>query len=162
MPANANWPKWVYASLATALGDAADGVQLPKLVETLDDRTDAFMSADERCEIRITGPFIREVMKGDWMVDVFANVLLTVRLKGTTTLPYRIQELAGIFQQVMAGPIGVFRYGSGDDDDQEQIACLFPAPKKEAVKVFHFGQVHETDRVLQAAVDAHFYCNLSS
>ena len=52
---NPNWNRWILASLAD-FKQVASGLSLPVLVETLDQRTQAFMAARDRAEVRITGP----------------------------------------------------------------------------------------------------------
>lgn len=167
MPANPKWSKWVFASLAKALADVADAASVPRVIETLEERKDAFNNSTLRAEIRVTGPTVREQTKGQWRIEAWGNVLLTAVLPEVDAPTggldsYRLHELAGQFQSVMAGRIGLFRYGKEDGDDATHFGCLSPVPRKaDDIKVHHFGQVHATDRVLQAMVDAHYYCNLT-
>jgi len=74
MSANPNWARWVFASVATYLKQVAAESHLPALVEGLDDRTTEFMEATDRCEIRITGPFTKELSHNYFQVEVLVNV----------------------------------------------------------------------------------------
>ncbi len=51
---NPNWNRWILASLADYFKGTANGLNLPVLVETLDQRTQAFMDVGDRAEVRIT------------------------------------------------------------------------------------------------------------
>ena len=146
MPANPNWSRWVYASLAGHLHDAAGS--LPTLVEGVDDRTDEFMQATARAEVRATGPNVHELSKNFWRVGIAANVVLTVHVGS----PYRIQDLAGLFQAAMDQPIGVKKYGA----DEAHLGCLSPGK----VTITHFGQTDSTNRILQATVDCSYTIDL--
>jgi hypothetical protein len=61
MSANANWARWIFASVADHLKYVATATDLPVLVEHLDERTPQFSKATDRAEIRITGPFSQEI-----------------------------------------------------------------------------------------------------
>lgn len=147
MPANTNWSRWVYSSLAGHLHDAAGS--LPVLVEGVDDRTDEFMQAKDRAEVRVNGPTSAELSNDFWRLKVQANVVLTVQSGN----PYRIQELAGLFQAAMDQFVAVKKYGG----DETQIGCLSPGE----VTITHFGQVDPTNRILQATVDCSYHIDLT-
>ena len=61
MAVNPNWARWAFASVATCLKQLADDASIPALVEGLDERTTAYMEAPERVEIRMSGPFTKEL-----------------------------------------------------------------------------------------------------
>lgn len=157
MPANANWARWVFASVADYLKEIATDASLPVIVEGLDDRSDAFMQASDRAEIRINGPFTSEVSKGYHRVWVDANVLLTSRFDGSAKNGYSHLKFLGLFHEALDNGIPVFKYGLEVGDDSSQIGCLSPRTgKQDAVRVLHFGQIEKTDRVKQSIVDARF------
>jgi len=80
MPANPSWARWLFASLATYLKQVAQDNNILVLVEGLDERSTEFMQATDRAEVRITGPFIRELSHNYWELKVDVNVLLTSRV----------------------------------------------------------------------------------
>jgi len=147
MAANPNWSRWIYSSLAGHLHDAAGAI--PALVEGVEDRTDAFMQAPERAEIRVNGPIANELSHDYWRLDVFANVVVTVQFGN----PYRIQEIAGLFQAEMDEPVEVKQFGG----DESHVGCLSPGK----ITITHFGQVDPTNRILQATVDCSYHIYLT-
>lgn len=164
MSANPNWARWVFASVAHKLKLVATNHSLAVLVDHLDERTDAFMKASDRCEIRVTGPFSQELSEGYHRLWVDCNVLLTSRYDGQRKNAMSIIKLAGLFQEAMSSPIPIWNYGneSGDyieDDEATHIflGCLLPRPgNSEGTKVFHFGQADKTDKLKQTMIDARY------
>jgi hypothetical protein len=163
MPANPNWVRWIFASVAVYLKEVATDAELPSLVEGLDDRDDAFMHATDRVEIRINGPFTQETSRGCYRIFVDANVLLSSRYDGAKKNGYQIHKFAGLFHEAMDSVIPVFKHGlePGDDSDV-QIGCLSPRPgKNDSVRVIQLGQIEKTDRVKQSMVDARYIMYLN-
>jgi hypothetical protein len=169
MPANPNWARWIFSSVADHLKQVAVDASLPVIVEHLDDRTTAFMQATDRVEVRITGPESRELSHGFHRVWVDANVLLTSRYDGAKKDPLAIFKFAGLFHEAMDGPIPVWNYGNemgdfveADPDSQVFLGCLMPRPgRNETVRVLHFGQINTTDKLKQSMVDARYEMYLS-
>lgn len=160
---DANWTRWIFASIATYLKAVAAGVSLPCLVEGLDDRTSAYMEVGDRCEVRITGPFTREVSRNYYHLEVLVNVLFTSTYDETKN-QYAILQKIGVFHEAMDGAIAVYKYGNGEDDDEtELVGCLSPAHgRADAIKVFHFGQIDPATRLKQSMVDARYVMEISA
>lgn len=164
MAANPNWNRWMFASVAFVLKQVAEDADLPVLVEHLDERTSEFMSASDRVEIRITGPFTQEISKGHHRCWLDANVLLTSRYDGAKKNGYDILKFQGLFQEAMSSPIPIWNYGNeeGDfvvDDEETQInlGCFLPRPgRNESIRAFNFGQIDKTDKLKQSAVDGRY------
>jgi hypothetical protein len=158
MAANPRWARWIFASLATYLKQVAEEHAIPALIEGLDERSTEFMQATDRAEIRITGPFIHELSHNYWDLKVEANVLLTSRFDGPNRKNrYTFAEYAGVFQAAMDTAIAVYRYGNHSGDDGTLVGCLSPLHgRKDAVRVYHFGQINATDGLRQSAIDAHY------
>jgi hypothetical protein len=155
MPANPNWARWVFASVADVLKTVAMSNQLPVLVDHLDERSSAFMQSSDRAEIRITGPFTQELSKGYHRLLVDVNVLLTRRYDGPEKNQYNILKFAGLFHGALSMPIPVWNYGPEDGDYKDSplfIGCLLPNGEK----VSNFGQTNETDKLKQTVVDARY------
>ncbi len=163
MPADANWPRYIFASVATYLKTIAADNSLPAIVEGLDERTDKYMESTDRAEIRVNGPYSQELSKDYFRLWVDVNVLLTSRMDAKKN-GYEIQRFSGIFLSAMDRPIPVWNYGKqpgdfveADPDTQIHLGCLSPRPAtSESIKVLHFGQVEKTDRVKQSIVDARY------
>lgn len=162
MPANPNWARWIFSSLATYLKEVAKVHDIPVIVEGLDERTATYMDATDRVEIRITGPFTREVSHNYYVVLVEANVLISSRFDGPDKKNrYTFADIAGVFHEAMDAAISVYRFGTGDQDDQSLIGCLSPQHgKRDALRVFHFGQVNSTDGIRQSMIDAKYVMEL--
>lgn len=164
MAVDPNLTRYVFASVAYALKAVATDNDLAVLVEQLDERTEAFMKATDRIEIRITGPFTQEISKGCFRVWVDANVLLESRFDGSKKNANDILKYAGLFHEAMDTPIAVWNYGKelgdyvdSDPSTQVFIGCLTPRPgKNESIRVFNFGQTTQTDKMKQSMVDARY------
>ena len=160
MPADKNWARYVFASIAKHLQDVAVTASLPVLVEHLDDRTEEFMRAPDRAEIRITGPLTEEISHAYYRLVVDANVLLTSRYGGAGKNGYSILKYAGLFNKAMDSPIPVWNYGgeSGDFDEDDEDTQIFLGCLRNTrpVRVFNFGQDHAVDKLHQSAIDARY------
>ena len=147
--------RWIITSLATTFDPVASGLSLPYYVDGLDERSEDIVRADH-VELRFTGPFIRERTNGYYKIQMMVNVLLT-RQMALTGNAYALLDWAGEFQRAMLGPIPVYKWGSGG----ELLGCLVVENKKESVKIFHFGQIHNVDRIRQSEVDALYTLELA-
>ena len=163
MPANPNWARWVFASVATYLKGIANSEHLPVLIEGLDDRTTAFMEATDRCEVRITGPFTKELSHNYFRIEVVVNVLFLSRYEEEKN-QYAVMHKIGVFHEAMDGAIAVFKYGNEQGDDEHAlVGCLSPVQgRNDAIRVMHFGQVDPTNRIKQSMVDARYRMELST
>lgn len=153
---NHNLVRWIHASVATYLKAAcvADNCQLPVIIEGLDDRDDEYMKQSDRGEIRISGPFTKPFGSTQLQALVPANILITSRYDKNKNAYIALDKL-GVLLQAMSGPIPVFKYGNGvDDDADEQIGCLIL--DKSGVSIFQVGQLNTTDKVKQSLIDAKY------
>ena len=76
---NANWHRWVYASVADHLHTAATAASLPLVVEFLDKRNSAWKTAKTKAEATVTGPATKEISSG--LHRVWVDVFLVVTSK---------------------------------------------------------------------------------
>ncbi len=158
-----NWPRWVQASLAKYLKDVADTNGYASLVEELEERTTDFIESTQRLEIRMNGPFTRQLSANFYLMDVDVNVLIFSHMDGTMDNVYGGIDMAGIMAQAISDPIPVFKYGNGIGDDQSQIGCLtLRDGPREGVKVLHFGEIDRVSRLRQMGVDASLKLEISS
>jgi len=139
---------------------------IPIIVDGIDERSDAFTRATDRAEIRITGPFTREMSNGYWQAYVDANVLLTSRYDGKAKNAYDLLKYAGLFYAAMDCAVGVWNYGGEAGDYVESqaashvfLGCLNVRPGQ-AVRVVNFGQVDPVVKVKQAEVEARYVIEL--
>ena len=160
---NHNWPRWIFASAADHFKQAADNIGLPMLIEGIDEREAEKMRADDHVEFRINGPAVRELSRGYFRLDVDVNLMLTSMMGGQTQNAYDIVQHAGVFQQAASGPIPVFKFGEGPEDNETLLGCLtLRSGKRDAIRVIHFGQISRVDRIRQSAVDARYQLYLST
>jgi hypothetical protein len=151
-----NLPRWIAASANKHFADIAAANNIPYFVEGIDEREGSDMR-QSHSEMRVTGPFIKEVSKDYYLADVVINIMLTELLEMTATNAYLIHTWAGVFSAEMLEPIPVYKYGDGPDDDDSLIGCLrVKDGRYDAIKVFHFGQINGTDRLRQSEVDGLF------
>lgn len=160
--ADSNWARWIHSSVATALKTVASLANIPVLVEGVDTRTATFMEAPDRVEIRVNGPFTRELPGNVHEVLVDVNVLATSHMGGTLRSAYTLDEVLGLFHEAMDGHIAIYRFGTGPDDDQSLLGCLTPRPGTNAhIRVMRFGQLDPTIPAQQGMVDARYVMHLS-
>jgi len=159
---NPNWPRWIAASLAVYYKAVADALSLQLLVEGIDERESEKME-DDHAELRVNGPFIRQLSAGYFQLNVDSNILLTNLMGGEGENTYNLMNWAGAFQQAAEKSIPVYRYGPdiGGVDDGSLVGCLSVRGHKEGPDLFHFGQVSVDDRVRQAAVDTQHWMFLT-
>ena len=162
---NPNWTRWIFASLATMMKAVASDNNISVLVEGLDERTTEFMDSTDRVEIRITGPFIRDlsVTTAYYELAVDMNALFVSRYE-TGKNNYKILQVIGAFQTAMDAPIPIYKYGDLPGDDETVcIGVMEPRNQKgEAVRVMHFGQADLTNRIKQSLVDARYLLFLTN
>jgi hypothetical protein len=160
--ANPNWVRWAFASVATRFKQLAKDAGIPALVEGLDERTTDFMEAPNRLEIRMSGPFTKELSKDYYELGVDINLLFTSRYEVNQN-QYDINRTVGTFHAAMDDAIPILRYGDQPGDDESLVGCLLPRDgRNDAVRVFHFGQTDQTVRQKQVMIDARHVVYLDS
>jgi len=151
-----NIARWITASVADYFKAKADGIPLPFLVEGVDERTGEDMT-ESHAELRVSGPFVKEVSKNYWRAHVDINVMLTSFMQMTRENAYDLNRWGGIFLAAMMVPIPIFRYGIGAGDDETLIGCLTQRKGfSEPARLISFGQISQVERVRQAVVDGKF------
>jgi hypothetical protein len=132
-------------------------------VEGIDDRDDTFMESEDRVEIRVNGPFTKELSAGYHRLYVDVNVLVNSMMGGATKSAYTLDEILGVFHNAMDGAIAIYRFGTGPEDDADSLlGCITPRPgKNDFIRVLHFGQLNTTDRLKQGMVDARYVMYLN-
>ena len=156
MAVDPNWARWAFASVATLKKQLAQQANIPALVEGLDERTTAYMEAPARVEIRMSGPFTRELSIDYHEVSVDINLLFTSRYEINAN-QYDIIQIVGQFHAALDGPLSVTRLGAQPGDDGSFVGCLLPRTgRNDAVRIFHFGQTDQTDRQKQVMIDARY------
>jgi hypothetical protein len=140
----------------------AKDANIPALVEGLDERTTAFMEAPQRVEIRVSGPYTKELSKDYYEVGLDINLLFTSRYEVGGN-QYDIITIVGRFHEALDGPIPMKRLGKEPGDDGSLVDCFMTRTgRNDAVRVFHFGQTDQNDRQKQVMIDARYVVYLDS
>jgi len=155
----ADWTRSMFASIAKSMKEVAADCNIPCLVDPLDERTAAFMDAENNATVRISGPSDLETGKGYHKLMVDVSVLLMGALAGRVNA-YDIFTWVGRFSEALTDAIPVYNYGSepgdyvpGDDSTLVQLGCLVPRPGR-PVNTFVFGQVEKDMKTKQVEVNA--------
>lgn len=162
---NPHWTRWIISSVADHFKvNVATPLSLPFLVEGIDDRDDSFEQAPDRAELRYNGPFTQELSKGYWRIWFDVNILVTSNLDGAAKNRYTLEINLGKFHEYADTCIPIYRYGDpaqAAENDDTLLGRLLPrSGRNDSVRSLHFGQVHKTDRIKQAQVDARYYMYL--
>jgi len=64
---NENLARWVFASVANYFSAIVTGIGIPLLVEGVDEREPGDIREDH-AELRVNGPFVRELSKNYWRI----------------------------------------------------------------------------------------------
>ena len=154
------WMKWIWASVAKHTKAVSNNMNLPLLVEGIDDRQPKNVQASH-AELRINGPFIYELSHDYYEVLVPINILLVDYMVGDSSDAYRLQTWAGTFQATMDEPIPIYRYGQDAVDDGTFLECLRVRKTRDGgIRIIHFGQVARMGtldtNIRETAVDGMF------
>jgi len=153
---NENLARWIDISVAKHFEPTATGLSLPYYVEGVDERDDEVW--EDHVEQRITGPQYREIGNNRYEVTLGINFLFTALMDMAGADSYRLDRWAGKFAEEMIGPVPVYKYGVGVDDDQSFIGCFqLNNTKARGVNIYPFGQLDKDHRVRQSEVDALYY-----
>lgn len=161
---NPNWPRWIWASIIKHLASSVfTPNSIPFIAEGVDERTDDFMSENNRAEIRMNGPQTRELSADYWRLWVDINVLVISYMDGQLDNAYTLETNLGLVLEAMDTVIPINRLGDGPNDDGNLLGCLSPRlGDSDSVKIIQFGQVHKVDRIKEGVVDGRFKMYLST
>lgn len=163
MAYNANWPRWIQASVAKYFKAEADSHGYVSLCEELEERTTEFQESPNRVEIRLDGPRVREASANYYILEVFVNILVMSHMDTVVENAYTGTIMAGHLAAAAANPIPVFRFGNGVEDDGALIGCLVLGRGRDSgVKLFHFGEINKEDRLRQLSIDVAYEMELST
>lgn len=152
-----HWTRWIVASFAKHFDDRRRGIRM--FVEGQDHPDDP--PDTEWMEVRVDGPFILEPSKGFFNITVEVNVMIATQKNDQDI--YRHYRNCGTVNQAFLGPVKVFKYGTGIDDDQSLLGCfvlLRSFDQREALRVCHFGQLDATVPLMRSSVEGHYLMQL--
>ena len=155
---NPDWTRWIFASITEHFeSNVMTPNKLPFITEGIHERDTAFMESQDRAEIRINGPFARELSARYWRIWVDINTLVTSYFGNETQDVYRLERNLGLIHEFADTYIPINRYGDGVDDTGDLLGCLRPrSEKNDSIRIIHFGQLNNTDRLKQGQVDGRY------
>jgi hypothetical protein len=155
---NPNWTRWIFASVIEHFDTNVFTPQsLPFLAEGIHERDTDFMESPDRAEIRLNGPWARELSANYWRIWVDINILVTSNFGNDTKDVYTLERNLGFVHEFADTYIPIMRYGAGVDDTGTLLGCLRPrSDKNDSIRVIHFGQLNNIDRIKQGQVDGRY------
>ena len=117
---------------------------------------------EEFAEIRIDGPKINQLSKDYWRLYIEINILIQTVMDDDDL--HRLYRNIGDVNMAFQNCISVYKYGTGDDDDDSQLGCFKLVTDRfdrENIVTSNFGQIDKSVRLQQATVEAHYEMFLS-
>jgi len=157
MALNANWVRWLVASLNKHF-DAAKGAY-PLYIEGSERDTDHLRDFGE---LRFDGPFIRNPCKGLYYLDIEVNVLVQSQMDPTNL--YAGVVAVGVFSAAFAHIIKVYKFGTGEDDDDTLLGCLRLRDDRthNTIDISQFGIIRQDVRLTQYTIEGHYRMELQA
>lgn len=157
MPANHNWPRWIFASVSKHFSDRRG-----TLAFYIEGQERTVPAPKDLLELRLDGPYLTEVNKDYWRLYIEVSVLVQA-IKDDSDY-HRIHGHTGLVAQAFT-TIPVYKFGDGEDDDQTQLGCLELVQnlgKRERIQINNFGQIEQSTPLLQSSVEGHFEMYLTT
>ncbi len=157
---NPNIPRWVMASLTDLFKEVSDDLNLHYFVEGVDEEEPEDFNRNSAL-FRMNGPDVK-LGGGTETHRLELQILLTNLPNVPSENAYEPYRWAGAFQETMLGPLPIYKYGTGPEDDQSLIGCLEPDPNiLDYVRIVSYGQIDKTSRVRQLSVNGRFVLQLN-
>lgn len=157
MPANQNWPRWIFASVSKHFNDRRGG-----LAFYIEGQERNVPAPKDLLELRLDGPYLTEVNKDYWRLYIEVSILIQA-IKDDADY-HRIHSHSGLVAQAFT-TIPVYKFGVGVDDDQTQLGCLELVQnlgKRERIQINNFGQIEQSTPLLQTSVEGHYEMYLTT
>ena len=152
---NANWGRWIYASICQHFEDLRSG-----LLMFLEGEHRTTQDTLQFFELRVDGPFFQQFTKGYWNLKVEINAIITVPKSDKDF--HNIRKQTDFVTSMFTNSILTYRYGKEIQDDNTYLGCLQAEDgKRKNLQVSHFGQLQTTDEILQAGVERHYKMELA-
>jgi hypothetical protein len=160
---DARWTRWIFSSIAQYVKSVADDIDLPLLVEGVEDRQSSLIREQTHAEVRINGPQLKEVSAGYWRLYVSINILIQDHMDASHNA-YDLFRHCGAFAEALLAAIPITKCGEdGDEEDGDPVGCLTLRPElSQSVAVDHFGQLKEDVRLRQSNVRGEFVMYLTT
>jgi hypothetical protein len=151
-----DWARWVYASIVKYYKAVSQEIGVPLYVEGNDQFTSTLQ---EYFELRISGPNVKAQSKGDYLLHVDINLLVSV----SKSIPnsFRVHEIGGLLQSKVVD-IPVYMIGSDEDDDGETLVFCLKLRQEYPIKWVYLGRTESATGVLQGVVDSRYKSEVST
>ena len=153
--ANPNWSRWIFASISKHFDDCKGDLDL-----YIEGQYRDLKPAKDFIELRVDGPFITELTKGEYKLRFEVNVMVQSRMDDINY--HRIYTDVGKVSSIFL-PMQVYKYGTGSEDTGESFGCLKllqSTRTRERIQVNHFGQIEPEVPLVQASVEGHYEITL--
>lgn len=148
---DSNLPRWMFASVSKFISDSAS----PYLL-WIDGQEPVDPNAEKWAELYMAGPEIQPLNQAE---RYEIAILIGLAVKKGFTDSHLPQKLKGHFASILvSGPISVYKYGEGADDNQSYVGCL--RLNNRPVTGFDFGEVATDTRLIRATVEGIFEMEL--
>lgn len=147
MEYNSNWSRWIKASTARHFKPT----DIPYFVEGFERTTE---SQSEWVEFRIDGPYVKEMTRGSWKLNVEINLLISV--PGGKDA-YRIERIEGDVTKHFLDCIEVYKLGQDEADDGTLLGCFkMIQTGRDKIIVTNFGKLKPDVNLYQKSIEAHY------
>jgi hypothetical protein len=155
---NKNWPRWIKASLFRHIQESnTSGPNYHLFFEGQHRKT-----SDESSwiEVRLDGPWPRQITAPHWKIAVELNILLTCNVARDL---YAIDRMIGEIQAMFLPRIAVYKLGNGPEDNaSELLGCLTldTSDHKHGAFANQYGQIEPKIHLQQATVEGRYWMDL--
>lgn len=109
---------------------------------------------DKWAEIRINGPFTRQITGNEFIHTIDVNVLVSTKLDQTNL--YNHDDNVGIVYAAFGKFIPIYKYPS-----EEFLECFqLDSDRRDPIIVAHFGQIEYDVKLTQSTVQGHYTMQL--
>lgn len=150
---NPNWSRWIKASVAYHISQ-----ELPDnlLVEGAH-RISLDQEVKDQVELRLDGPDIEIFSATHYVLHIQINCLISTGVRENQL--YTQEEVVGRVQELLSQDILIYKYGSGDDDDDSFLGCMVlkqSRPYNQFLETKNFGVIDQKYAMQQSTVEGHY------
>jgi len=152
---NVNWSRWIFASITKHFYDNLNA-SLKVYVEG--QRRVNLRDQENFCEVRVDGPYLTEVSKGNYRIYSEVNVVVQHHMSDSNwhTIHTNIGLVQGAFTT-----IPIYKYGSGVQDDDSLLCCLeLVQDARNDLETNQLGQIGPDKQLMMATIEGHYECLL--
>ncbi len=147
---NSNWTRWIVSSVVKHFDGLKQEIHLH-----IEGRERINPEPTQRFELRIDGPYAKELSRAYWQLDIEVNVLIT-QVRNSSDA-YSMDRLKGIVQAAFTNTIAVKEYGDGS----AALGCLsLRSDGREGIITSEFGLIDASQGLRQATVEGHYRMEL--